>query len=85
MQSFDRATQQYFRLLEALDQAVIATDAAGAIVDGRTWQTVEGSGRKPAQDLDEHNSYPALQTAGALLRPGLTGTNVMDLVIGCCL
>jgi len=32
MQSFDRATQQYFRLLEALDQAVIATDAAGAII-----------------------------------------------------
>ncbi|MFL5473095.1 MAG: MOFRL family protein [Gemmatimonadales bacterium] len=55
------------------------------MVDGRTWQTIEGSGRKPAQDLAEHNSYPALQTAGALLRPGLTGTNVMDLVIGCCL
>jgi glycerate 2-kinase len=61
------------------------TDAAGAIVDGRTWETIESSGRKPAQDLAEHNSYPALQTAGALLRPGLTGTNVMDLVIGCCL
>ena len=61
------------------------TDAAGAIVDGRTWQTIESSGRKPAQGLAEHNSYPALETAGALLRPGLTGTNVMDLVIGCCL
>jgi len=61
------------------------TDAAGAIVDGRTWQTIKSSGREPAQDLAEHNSYPALQTAGALLRPGLTGTNVMDLVIGCCL
>ena len=61
------------------------TDAAGAIVDGRTWQAIEGTGRGPAQDLAEHNSYPALQAAGALLRPGLTGTNVMDLVIGCCL
>ena len=61
------------------------TDAAGAIVDGRTWQAIESSGRKPAQDLVEHNSYPALQAAGALLRPGLTGTNVMDLMIGCCL
>lgn len=61
------------------------TDAAGAIVDGRTWQAAEASGRKPAQDLAEHNSYPALRAAGALLRPGLTGTNVMDLVIGCCL
>ena len=28
---FDRTTQQYLRLLEALDQAVIATDAAGVI------------------------------------------------------
>jgi glycerate 2-kinase len=61
------------------------TDAAGAIVDGRTWQAIEGSGRNPAQDLAEHNSYPALGAAGALLRPGLTGTNVMDVMIGCCL
>jgi hydroxypyruvate reductase len=61
------------------------TDAAGAIVDGGTWQAIESSGREPAQDLAEHNSYPALRAAGALLRPGLTGTNVMDVVIGCCL
>ena len=61
------------------------TDAAGAIVDGRTWQAIESSGRNPAQDLGDHNSYPALDAAGALLRTGLTGTNVMDVVIGCCL
>jgi glycerate 2-kinase len=61
------------------------TDAAGAIVDGRTWQAIEGSGRNPAHDLAQHNSYRALDAAGALLRTGLTGTNVMDLVIGCCL
>lgn len=29
---FDRATERYFRLLEALDQAVIATDGAGRII-----------------------------------------------------
>jgi glycerate 2-kinase len=61
------------------------TDAAGAIVDGRTWQAIEGSGRNPAHDLAGHNAYPALAAAGALLRTGLTGTNVMDVVIGCCL
>ncbi|MFL5461015.1 MAG: glycerate kinase [Gemmatimonadales bacterium] len=61
------------------------TDAAGAIVDGQTWQAIEGSGRRPDRDLAEHNSYPALDVAGALLRPGLTGTNVMDVVMGCCL
>ena len=61
------------------------TDAAGAIVDGRTWHAIEGSGRNPARDLAGHNAYPALDAAGALLRTGLTGTNVMDVVIGCCL
>jgi glycerate-2-kinase len=29
-----------------------------------------------------HDAYHALDAAGALLRPGLTGTNVMDIVIG---
>jgi len=61
------------------------TDAAGAIVDGRTWRAIERSGRNPAEDLAEHNSYPALDAARALVRPGLTGTNVMDVMIGCCL
>jgi len=32
MQRFDRATDRYFRLLDALDQAVIATDAGGVII-----------------------------------------------------
>ncbi len=58
------------------------TDAAGAIVDGRTWQAVADAGRDPARDLAAHDAYRALDAAGALLRPGLTGTNVMDVVIG---
>ena len=58
------------------------TDAAGAIVDGRTWQSVGGAGRDPARDLARHDAYRALDAAGALLRVGLTGTNVMDVVIG---
>lgn len=58
------------------------TDAAGAVVDGTTWAAVAASGRDPAADLAGHDSYPALEAAGALLRTGLTGTNVMDLVIG---
>lgn len=58
------------------------TDAAGAIVDGTTWETIARRGRDPARDLAEHNSHPALGAAGALLRTGLTGTNVMDLMIG---
>jgi glycerate 2-kinase len=58
------------------------TDAAGAIVDGKTWATIAANGRDPARDLAAHDAYRALDAAGALLRPGLTGTNVMDIVIG---
>jgi glycerate 2-kinase len=58
------------------------TDAAGAIVDGRTWAAVKAAGRDPARDLAAHDAYRALDAAGVLLRPGLTGTNVMDVVIG---
>ena len=61
------------------------TDAAGAIVDNRTWRAIAGAGRDPTRDLQAHDAYRALDAAGALLRPGLTGTNVMDLVIGVCL
>ena len=61
------------------------TDAAGAIVDHRTWKAIGEAGRDPARDLAMHDAYHALDAAGALLRPGLTGTNVMDVVIGVCL
>ncbi len=60
------------------------TDAAGAAVDGRTWAGIKSRGRNPAQDLAGHDAYPALDSVGALLKPGLTGTNVMDIVIGVC-
>ncbi len=58
------------------------TDAAGAIVDGGTWSQIIAAGRDPVADLTRHDAYPALDAAHALLRPGLTGTNVMDVVIG---
>jgi glycerate 2-kinase len=60
------------------------TDAAGAVVDGATWKRIQTRGRDPARDLAAHDAYPALDAVGALLRPGLTGTNVMDIVIGVC-
>ncbi len=60
------------------------TDAAGAIVDGSTWRAVQAAGRDPARDLARHDAYRALDAAGVLLRPGLTGTNVMDVVVGLC-
>jgi glycerate-2-kinase len=59
-----------------------ATDAAGAIVNGDSWRSVARAGRDPALDLTTHHAYRALDAAGALLRTGLTGTNVMDVVVG---
>jgi glycerate 2-kinase len=61
------------------------TDAAGAIVDGTTWRGITMQGRDPDGDLIQHNAYPALDSVAALVRPGLTGTNVMDIVIGICM
>jgi glycerate-2-kinase len=60
------------------------TDAAGAVVDRSTWDAIRRLGRDPARDLSAHDAYSALDAVGALLRPGLTGTNVMDVVFGLC-
>ncbi len=57
------------------------TDAAGAIVTPRTWSVITTAGIDPAESLASHDAYRALDSAGALLRTGPTGTNVMDLVI----
>ena len=51
------------------------TDAAGAIVDGTTWQA------SAADALLRADAGTWLDARGELLRTGPTGTNVMDLVI----
>ena len=61
-----------------------ATDAAGAIVDRSTWNEIARMGRDPTHDLRRHDSNPSLASAGALLRTDLTGTNVMDVILGVC-
>jgi hydroxypyruvate reductase len=58
------------------------TDAAGAVVDSTTWGAIRAAGFNPDDALATHSSYAALDAANALLRPGPTGTNVMDIVIG---
>jgi len=57
------------------------TDAAGAVVDRDTWRRITAAGRDPAADLSGHDAYRSLDAAGALLRSGPTGTNVMDLAL----
>jgi hydroxypyruvate reductase len=58
------------------------TDAAGAIVDATTWDRIVAAGRDPAADLAGHNAFHALDSVGALLRTGHSGTNVRDVVVG---
>jgi hydroxypyruvate reductase len=54
------------------------TNAAGAIVDGDTW---DASG---AVALERADAAPWLDAKDALFRSGPTGTNVMDLLIAQC-
>jgi hydroxypyruvate reductase len=58
------------------------TDAAGGFADQHTWAAIRRAGRDPAADLRSHNAYDALDAAGGLFKTGLTGTNVMDVVLG---
>ncbi|GFO54073.1 hydroxypyruvate reductase [Geomonas sp. Red276] len=57
------------------------TDAAGAIVDGTTAAKATGAGFDPVASLEENDTYRLLESCGALLKTGPTGTNVMDLQI----
>jgi hydroxypyruvate reductase len=57
------------------------TDAAGAIVDTGTAARMMEAGMDPRAALARHDSYEALHLAGGLLKTGLTGTNVGDVVI----
>jgi len=52
------------------------------VVDASTWTAIASAGRDPAAALRAHESYEALASVNALFKPGLTGTNVMDVVIG---
>ncbi|MEL6102568.1 MAG: DUF4147 domain-containing protein [Pseudomonadota bacterium] len=51
------------------------TDAAGALVDGNTWDPTG------ANALARADAYPWLSAKEALVKTGPTGTNVMDLML----
>ena len=59
-----------------------ATDAAGVIVDGTTWEAIRDAGSNPESALLQHESTRALAAAHALIPRRRTGTNVMDVAIG---
>eukprot|EP00047_Mylnosiga_fluctuans_P014070 m.35127 g.35127 ORF g.35127 m.35127 type:complete len:440 (-) comp5299_c0_seq1:227-1546(-) len=57
------------------------TDAAGAIVDGRTISSAEQHGLDGLAYLADNDSYTFFARAGGLIKCGPTDTNVMDLCI----
>ena len=57
------------------------TDAAGAVVDATTVERIRRAGIDLATALTRHDSTPALDAAGDLMRTGPTGSNVMDLTL----
>ena len=57
------------------------TDAAGAIVDGKTVERAVKAGLDPQQYLDNNDSYHFFDKLNDLLKTGPTHTNVMDLRI----
>jgi hydroxypyruvate reductase len=58
------------------------TDAAGAFVDSDTWTDLGPTAAdRLARALADNDAYPVLDSLGALVRTGPTGTNVGDLQI----
>jgi glycerate 2-kinase len=57
------------------------TDAAGAVVDGKTISIARSMGIDPDSHLADNDSYTFFKKAGGLLVTGPTGTNVMDVQI----
>lgn len=57
------------------------TDAAGAVVDGNTWQRAARRRFNPGRALNRNDAYPLLKRLGCLIDTGPTGTNVNDLYL----
>lgn len=58
------------------------TDAAGGVVDGESGAAMRAAGVDPRLALRAHDSYPALEACGGLLKTGASGTNVNDVMVG---
>ena len=57
------------------------TDAAGALVDGRTVARAKALGLEPETFLHRNDAYHFFQILDDLLLTGPTGTNVMDMYV----
>jgi glycerate-2-kinase len=59
------------------------TDAAGAVADGETAHRARAAQMDLADHLRTNDTLRALDAAGAVIRTGATGTNVMDVCVAC--
>jgi glycerate 2-kinase len=76
--------------LEGYEDAVVAsfatdgddgpTDAAGAIITGKTLSLARSKGVDAQRYLDNNDSYTFFDQVGGLIQTGQTGTNVNDLL-----
>ncbi len=57
------------------------TDAAGAIVDGRTYRWASEKGHLPTRYLRDNDSYGFFERVGGAIKTGPTATNLNDLII----
>lgn len=58
-----------------------SSHAAGAFIDGTTWDAIEAAGLLPQAALDRCDATPALAAVGALFVTGPTGINHADIVV----
>lgn len=57
------------------------TDAAGAIIDGKTLSRARKAGMEPEKYLNQNNSYKFFSNLNDLIFTGITGTNVNDVLV----
>lgn len=57
------------------------TDAAGGYSDGNTIKKMRENGITPEDMLENNDAYHALESVGALIKTGPTGTNVNDVAV----
>jgi hydroxypyruvate reductase/glycerate 2-kinase len=57
------------------------SNAAGAVIDYRTYERSQGLHLNPDEYLNNNDSHAFLQKTGDLIVTGPTGTNVMDMTI----
>ncbi|MBQ3643575.1 MAG: DUF4147 domain-containing protein [Candidatus Riflebacteria bacterium] len=73
--------RQIFFLAAGTDGIDGPTDAAGAIISGKTVEKAKKKNCSFEESLSRHDSYNFFKNIGGLIKTGYTGTNVNDIFI----